>query len=105
MKKKAEKQNKLVIYQAKSGAIELRGDIHEETVWATQAQMAEMFGVNSQAVTKHIKNIYKEKELLKNSTCSKMEQVQQEGKRTVRRNVYTEGPTFCFYKTLYAKNT
>jgi hypothetical protein len=40
--------------------------------------MAELFAVNPQAITKHIKNIYKESELSKESTCSKMEQVRTE---------------------------
>ena len=42
-------------------------------------QMAEMFGVNPQAISKHIKNIYKEKELSRNPTSSKMELVQKDG--------------------------
>jgi prophage maintenance system killer protein len=49
--------------------------------------MAVVFGVNSQAVTKHLKNIYREGELNKDSTCSKMEQVQKEGGRVVKRQV------------------
>lgn len=84
--KKIPKQG-VVIYQAKSGAIELRGDFTRETLWATQAQMAEMFGVNPQAVTKHIRNIYREKELSQVSTCSKMEQVRIEGGREVKRTL------------------
>jgi prophage maintenance system killer protein len=77
----------LVIYQSPAGAIELRGDVSKETIWATQAQMAVVFGVNSQAITKHLKNIYAEGELFKGATCSKMEQVQIEGNRKVRRAV------------------
>jgi len=83
------KTKSIVIYQAKSGAIELRGDLHNETVWATQAQIAKMFGVNPQAITKHLKNIYKERELSQRATCSKMEQVQIEGGRSIRRFVET----------------
>jgi len=83
------KDKNVVIYQAKSGAIELRGDLHNETVWATQAQMAKMFGVNPQAITKHLKNIYREKELSQKATCSKMEQVQMEGGRSIKRFVET----------------
>ena len=49
--------------------------------------MAELFDVNSQAITKHLKNIFDEGELLKEATCSKMEQVQKEGERLVKRNV------------------
>lgn len=49
--------------------------------------MAEVFGVNSQAITKHLGNIYDEGELEKKATCSKMEQVQEEGARTVKRMI------------------
>lgn len=50
-------------------------------------QMAEMFGVNPQAISKHIQNIYKEKELERKATSSKMELVQSESGRKVRRQV------------------
>lgn len=82
-----QKEKSIVIYQAKTGAIELRTDEKNETIWATQSEMAAVFGVNSQAVTKHLKNIYKEKELSKSATCSKMEQVRIEGGRKVKRSV------------------
>lgn len=85
--KKLENKNKIVIYQAPSGAIELRGDISQETIWANRMQMAEMFGVNPQAITKHIKNIYKENELDKKTTSSKTELVQNESGRIVKRNI------------------
>jgi prophage maintenance system killer protein len=49
--------------------------------------MADMFGVNPQAISKHIQNIYKEKELNKKGTSSKMELVQNESGRMVKRNV------------------
>lgn len=80
-------KNNVVIYQAKSGAIELRGDFSHETVWANRMQMSEMFGVNPQAITKHIQNVYKEEELQRLSTSSKMELVQDESGRTVKRSV------------------
>lgn len=82
-------KNEIIIYQNKAGAIELRRDLKNETVWATQAQMAAIFGVNPQAITKHLKNIYNERELFKKATCSKMEQVQKEGDRLIKRLVDT----------------
>ncbi|MDQ5954593.1 MAG: RhuM [Patescibacteria group bacterium] len=85
--KKVTKNKELVIYQAKNGAIELRGDFSHETVWANRMQMAEIFGVNPQAISKHIRNIYKEKELNIKPTSSKMELVQNESGRVVRRTV------------------
>ena len=54
---------------------------NEETVWLTQKQMAELFDVKSQAITRHLKNIYNDEELFKEATCSKMEQIQMEGSR------------------------
>ena len=85
--KAKEIKKEVVIYQAKSGAIELRGDFGKETVWATRMQMAEMFEVNPQAISKHIQNIYKGKELARGATSSKMELVQNESGREVRRGV------------------
>lgn len=87
MKKKLIKNKELVIYQAKSGAIELRGDFSSETIWATQAQIAEVFDIERSVITKHIKNIYKEGELIEKATCAKIAQVQVEGKRTVERRI------------------
>ncbi|MBK5215615.1 MAG: hypothetical protein JJE53_02295 [Candidatus Pacebacteria bacterium] len=81
------KENKIVIYQNSSGAIELRGDVKNETIWANRMQMSKMFGVNPQAISKHIGNIYKEKELKERATSSKMELVQNESGRIVKRQV------------------
>ncbi len=80
-------KNDVVIYQTKSGALELRGDFTRETVWATQAQIAEVFGIERSVITKHIRNIYKEEELKEISTCAKIAQVQTEGSRIVTREV------------------
>jgi hypothetical protein len=85
--KKFQKNKQSIIYQAKSGALELRVDATKETIWASRMQMAEMFGVNPPAISKHIQNIYKEKELFKKSTSSKMELVQNESGRTVKRQI------------------
>ena len=65
------KNNNVIICQAPNGAIELKGDFEKETVWANRMQIAKIFGVNPQAISKHIKNIYKEKELEKNSVVAK----------------------------------
>ena len=81
------KNNQIIIYQTKSGKIELRKDVQNETVWASRMQMAEIFDVNPQAVSKHILKIYKEGELEKKATSSKMELVQNESGRTVKRQI------------------
>lgn len=56
-------QKNIVIYQAKSGAIELRGDFSEETIWATQDQIAGLFDTTKQNIGQHIKNIFQTGEL------------------------------------------
>ena len=68
-------------------SVSLRGMRGFLTLWLTQAAMAELFGVGSQAITKHLKNIYAEGELSLEATCSKMEQVQNEGNRQVSREI------------------
>jgi hypothetical protein len=45
--------NNIVIYQSKSGSIELKGDFKNETIWATQAQIAEAFDVNVRTTNEH----------------------------------------------------
>ena len=62
----------VVIYQAKSGAIELRGDFTRETIWATQAQIVNLFGVDQSVVSRHINNIFKDGEVDKKSNMQKM---------------------------------
>lgn len=79
-------KGEVVLYQPNETVrIEVR--MENETVWLTQAQMAELFGTQRQAITKHIKNIYDTKELEKHSTCSILELVQKEGTRLVHRKV------------------
>lgn len=80
--KKETLKNNLVIYQTKSGALELRGDVQKETMWATQAQIATAFDVDVRTVNEHIKNIYKTDELSEVATIRKFRIVQTEGKRT-----------------------
>ncbi len=84
-KKVIKNSGELIIYSDTKGRVELRADADKETIWATQAQIAELFDVNSQAITKHLLNIYREGELEKKATCSILEQVQIEGNRQVKR--------------------
>ena len=77
--------NELIKYKNGALVLDVQVSPEEETVWLTQAQMAKLFGVNSQAITRHIQNIYKQDELNEVSTCSKMEQVQKEGGRIIKR--------------------
>jgi len=68
------------VYQTKAGAIELRRDINADTIWATQEDIAGIFDVKRPAITKHIRNILKDKELNKKSVRSKMERTAKDGK-------------------------
>ena len=68
----SKKINKIVVYQGKSGAIELKGDFKRETIWATQAQIANVFNIERSVVTKHINKILKSKEVSEKSNVQKM---------------------------------
>lgn len=70
--KQRKMDHKLAIYQAKSGAIELRADNKLETLWASQAQIADIFQVERSVVTKHVGNILKDKEVDQKSSVQKM---------------------------------
>ncbi|MFA7319575.1 MAG: virulence protein RhuM/Fic/DOC family protein [Parcubacteria group bacterium] len=78
--KKIQKNKGVIIYQAKSGAIELRGDFTHETIWATQAQIADVFGVERSVITKHIRNIFKDSELVEKAVCAKFAHTADDGK-------------------------
>lgn len=76
-----------MVYQSEDNTLRLDVQFANETVWLTQQQMAELFGTQRQAITKHLKNIFDSKELDKKATCSILELVQQEGNRMVRRSL------------------
>lgn len=82
---KPEKSNgEIVLYQPDE-TIRLEVRLDDDTVWLSQAQMAVLFQTTPQNVTIHIRNLYKEGELDKISTCKDYLQVQKEGDRIVRR--------------------
>ncbi len=84
----ASEVSQIVLYRPdETISIEVRLDAEHDTVWLSQAQMADLYGTLRQAITKHIKNIYNSYELQREETCSVLELVQKEGKRMVRRNV------------------
>ncbi len=78
-------QGELILYQSKDGKTTVDVQLRNETVWLSQAQMAELFQVKPQNITMHLKNIYGEGELLQEATCKDFLQVQQEGNRQVER--------------------
>ena len=81
-----ENKGEIVLYQPE-GEVRLEVRVENETVWLTQAQMAELFDVQRQAITKHIKNIIETHELEETATSSILELVQKEGRRLVKRPV------------------
>ena len=83
----SDKHKKLAIYQGADGAIELPVDATNETIWATQAQIASVFDVTPQNITTHLGSIYNEGEMDESSTCKESLQVQTEGTRKVKRTV------------------
>ena len=67
------KNKNIAIYKTKDGTIQLFVKIEKDTVWLAQKQIAELFGTQRPAITKHLKNIFKSKELYENSVCSILE--------------------------------
>ena len=79
-------KGEIVMYQPDE-TIRLEVRMEGETVWLSQAQMAELFGTGRQAITKHLQNIYECEELEKDATSSILELVRKEGKRNVKRKI------------------
>ena len=71
----------------KDGELELKTSIDSETIWLTQKQIAELFDKDIRTINEHIKFIYKEEELVENSTIRNFRIVQKEGNREVARDV------------------
>ena len=80
-------ENKIVIYQTEDGQTQIDVRLENETVWLTQAQMAELFETDRTSIVRHINNIYRADELEREATCAKIAQVQTEGKRQVTRTI------------------
>lgn len=81
-----ETKNQIVIYKGESGP-SIKVNLVEDTIWLSQAQLSELFQKDVRTISEHIKNIYKEAELSRNSTIRKFRIVQTEGKRQVEREV------------------
>ena len=77
-------ENQIVVYQPNE-TVRLDVRLENETVWLTQLKIAELFGVQKAAISKHVRNIFASGELVKNATVSKMETGQTEGGRSVVR--------------------
>jgi hypothetical protein len=80
-------KNEILFYQFNESNEYINVVFKDENFWLTQKSMAELFDINVPAISKHLQNIYEDGELEKISTVSKMETVQTEGDRTIKRNV------------------
>lgn len=73
MEQKANSENPAIVAEESEVSLDVIVDQDGETFWATQKTMAEVFGIKVPAISKHLKNIFEEGELIKNSVVSKME--------------------------------
>jgi len=78
-------QFNFLLYKAENEDVSVNALVKDETIWLTQKALAELFDVEIPAISKHLSNIYAEGELIQDATISKMEIVQQEGSRQVKR--------------------
>jgi prophage maintenance system killer protein len=79
--------NNIEIYQSENGAIEFKGDLSHDTIWASLDQIARLFNRDKSGISRHIKNIFSSGELGKDSTVAKIATVQKEGDRAVQRDI------------------
>ena len=77
----------IVLYSAPGGDVRVECLLRDETIWLTQQQIAELFGVDKSTVSRHLKNVYEEGELDSTATVAKIATVQTEGSREVTRQV------------------
>ena len=77
----------IAIYTSADGQVQLNVSIEADTLWLSQAHLAELFEVKPQNITMHLKNIYAEGELDEPATCKESLQVQIEGGREMRRKM------------------
>jgi prophage maintenance system killer protein len=82
------KQDQVVIYQTEDGQTQIDVRLENETVWLTQAQMAELFDKDRTVIGRHIRNIYKEEELEQNITCAKFAHMGSEGDQRYEYTAY-----------------
>jgi hypothetical protein len=79
--------DQVILFQDTDGQVSLDVRLEADSVWLSQAQLAELFGRERSVISKHIVNVFKEGELEAESTCAKFAQVQTEGSRVIHRQV------------------
>lgn len=76
----AEGFNEILLYTTPNGKVKVEIYLQNETIWLTQQKIADLFGVQRPAVTKHLKNIFESGELKEDSVCSILEHTASDGK-------------------------
>lgn len=79
--------NKFILYTAPSGEVRVDVLLQNDTIWLTQKAMAELFGVVKSTISEHLTNIFESNELVTNATVRNFRTVQQEGQRSVNRDL------------------
>jgi len=87
LKKKDIQPTNFLLYTSKEGKVSSEVFLNDETVWPTQKDMGQLFGVESHTITYHLKGIFKTGELSEKATTRKIRAVQKEGKRQVTREL------------------
>lgn len=82
-----DKYSQFIFYQGEDGNVKIQVVLGDETIWATQNSIAEIFETTKQNVSYHLSNIYSEGELVKGATVKEILTVQREGNRNVSRNI------------------
>ena len=77
----------IIIFQTEDEKVSVDVRFHEETVWLTLDQMAQLFERDKSTISRHIKNVYAENELEQRATVAKFTTVQPEGSRQVERTL------------------
>lgn len=72
--------NKIEIFQSSNGMIEFNTDVENETIWASLDQIAQLFSRDKSGISRHIKNIFKSKELNEDSVVAKIATTASDGK-------------------------
>ncbi|HEX7680230.1 MAG TPA: RhuM family protein, partial [Thermoanaerobaculia bacterium] len=80
-------QSSIILYQTEDGRTRIQCRFENETIWLTQAQIAELFQTTPQNVTLHLRSIFADGELSEMATCKDYLQVRQEGARAVSRSL------------------
>jgi hypothetical protein len=81
------KNNQIIIYTGDGGEPVIQVRLGSDTVWLTQAQLAELFGTTKPNISIHVKNIFDEGELMREGTVKEYLTVQKEGNRDVSRKI------------------